>query len=299
MWLATMLTVACVARSGLCSGEADLDLVARIMIGNVQDEGGRDEPVEFSRVSGIRPKSVARAMLLSAVIPGLGQMYAGGRRGYISGGAMAATDVFSIWSYFRNNGKGDDEKSEYEEWVRDHFDLERFETYVRDTIVVYSGYDGFDFCTEPGIYDSADCWDAIYTVFPLAEEGSGSYYEQIAVEDKFVFGWDDWSTGDMENPEDEWVEWNPYSELPDSIPRTSANRETYKAMRAQADDFYGKADKFAWIMVIGRVVSMIDAAIMVKLRNRDIAGIGTNPRLTFKARIGNNPTVKVGLKMRF
>jgi hypothetical protein len=291
--------VVCTAGGGYCTQAEDFDVVARIMIGKVKDTGGPDEPVAFSQVSGMRPKSVARAMLLSAVLPGLGQIYAGGRRGYISGGAMAATDVFSIWGYFNNNSKGDDKRDEYREWVRDHYDVDRFEFYVRDTVVVFSGYDDFRICTDPGISDSAACRAAIYAVFPLAEEGSGAFYEQLAVEDRFVFGWDDWTTEGLENPEDEWVGWNPYSELPDSIPQTSPNRESYRAMRAEADDFYGKADRFAWIMVIGRVVSMIDAAIMVKLRNRDIAGIGTNPRLTFKAKLGSNPTLKVGLKMRF
>lgn len=301
-WLcvgAVWVILVCTAGSGYCTEKEDFDVVARIMIGNVGDKGGPDEPVAFSQVSGMRPKSVARAMLLSAVLPGLGQIYAGGRRGYISGGAMAATDVFSIWGYFHNNSKGDDKRDGYREWVRDHYDIDRFESYVRDTVVVFSGYDDFRICTDPGISDSAACRAAIYAVFPLAEDGSGVFYEQLAVEDRFVFGWDDWTTAGLENPEDEWVGWNPYSELPDSIPYTSPNRESYRAMRAEADDFYGKADRFAWIMVIGRVVSMIDAAIMVKLRNRDIAGIGTNPRLTFKAKLGSNPTLKVGLKMRF
>ena len=70
-------------------------------------------------------------------------------------------------------------------------------------------------------------------------------------------------------------------------------------MREEADDFYEKADRYAWIMVIGRVVSMVDAAILVKLRNRDLAGIGSNPRLTFKVNMHGSPDIKVGLKMRF
>jgi hypothetical protein len=70
-------------------------------------------------------------------------------------------------------------------------------------------------------------------------------------------------------------------------------------MRKDADDYYSKADNFAWIMVIGRVVSMVDAAILVKLRNADLAGLGSNPRLTFDAKLSGNPNFKVALKMRF
>jgi hypothetical protein len=70
-------------------------------------------------------------------------------------------------------------------------------------------------------------------------------------------------------------------------------------MKSEADDYYGNADRYAWVMVIGRVVSMIDAAILVKLRNRDLAAVGDNPRLTFKAGFKGGPNFKVGLKMRF
>jgi hypothetical protein len=44
---------------------------------------------------------------------------------------------------------------------------------------------------------------------------------------------------------------------------------------------------------------MIDAAILVKLRNRDLASLGDNPKLTFKAGLNGGPNFKVGLKMRF
>ncbi|MFH1312836.1 MAG: hypothetical protein ABIJ00_06370 [Candidatus Eisenbacteria bacterium] len=288
-----------VTLSNVCGMDDDLDVKARASIGNITDEGGQDAPVEVGGSVVLHRKSVAKAMLLSAVLPGLGQAYVGGRRGYASGGVMAAADLFSMWRYFNNTGKGDDKKGEYEAWAEDHYSTQRFTGYVRDTIAVHSGYGDFGFCTDPGIYDSLRCWEEIHVVFPLSDQGSGAFYEQIGAEDRYVFGWDDWSTGDVQFPEELWVDWDPYGTLPAGIPSTSSNRTQYQGMRAEADDFYGKADRYAWVMVIGRVVSMVDAAIMAKFRNRDLAGVGTNPRLTFKARLGSNPNVKVGLKMRF
>jgi hypothetical protein len=287
------------ALSSVHGMDGDFDVKARASIGNITDEGGQDAPVEIGESISLHRKSVAKAMLLSAVIPGLGQVYVGGRRGYVSGGVMAAADVFSMWRYFSNTGSGDDKKGEYEAWAEDHYSTQRFTRYVRDTIAVHSGYGDFGFCTDPGIYDSSSCWEEIHVVFPLSDEGSGAFYEQIGAENRYVFGWDDWSTGDVQFPEELWVDWDPYGTLPEGIPRTSANRTEYQGMRAEADDFYGKADRYAWVMVIGRVVSMVDAAIMAKLRNRNFASLGTNPRLTFKAKMGSNPNVKISLKMRF
>jgi hypothetical protein len=282
-----------------CEGHSG-EMTAEPVVRGLQDPEDSEESIGAGSGTGTETKSVARAMILSAVLPGLGQMYAGGQRGMISGGAMAATDVFSIWRYFANNAEGDDKKAVYEAWARDHYSRERFERYVRDTVVAFSRFEDFDFCKNVSIYDSSLCWEAINMAFPLSETGSGAYYEQIDVEDLFVFGWDDWDPSGIEGePQDYWDSWEPFDEIPEPFPRTSPNRQTYSKLRAEAEDFYGKADRWAWIMVIGRVVSMVDAAILVKMRNRDLTGFGGNPRLSFKPKFGRNPGFKVSLKMRF
>jgi hypothetical protein len=268
--------------------------IGKITAGDQPDPlAGGGNPTDIGR------KSVARAMLLSAVLPGLGQMYAGGRRGYYVGGAMAAVDVMSAWQYYDNNSKGDDVKTEYKAFARDHYDRDFFIEYVRDTVVVFSGSDVFESCTVPGSYDSTECWEKINSVFPLSDNNDAAFYEQIADEARYVFGWDDWFSDRTGDHADLWLDWNPYSSLPAGIPGTSANREHFRDLKKEADDYYGKADRYAWIMVVGRVVSMIDAAILVKLRNRDLAGFGDNPRLAFKAGLDGGPNFRVGLKMRF
>jgi hypothetical protein len=293
-----MALVLSAAGHGMCGGEPGGDPGTPDLRG-LEGPGESDEPVTETSTEDTEKKSVARAMILSAVLPGLGQIYAGGQRGVITGGAMAATDVFTIWRYFANNSKGDDKKSEYEEWARDHYSRDRFERYVRDTVVVFSGYEDFGFCTDGSIYDSAACWEKIDMVFPLSETRSGAYYEQLDIDNRFVFGWDDWDPYGIENHEDLWVDWDPFGELPSGIPQTTANRQVYQQIRREAEDFYGKADRWAWIMVIGRVVSMVDAAILVKVRNRDVTGFGGNPRLSFQPRFGKDPGFRVSLKMRF
>lgn len=284
---------------GNCGTCSDFELMVRTSIGEIMSDEQPDPLADAGNPAGIGRKSVARAMLLSAVLPGLGQMYAGGRRGYAVGGTMAAVDVFSAWQYFDNNRKGDDIKTEYQAFARDHYERERFFDYVRDTVVVFSGSEVFESCTVPGSYDSSECWNSINNVFPLSGRDDAAYYEQIGDEDKFVFGWDDWDPYGTPNHEDAWLDWDPYTSLPEGIPNTSAHRAEYRGMKEDADDYYGKADRYAWVMVIGRVVSMIDAAILVKLRNRDLAAVGDNPRLTFKAGLDGGPNFRVGLKVRF
>ena len=120
-----------VVACGDCGTGDDFDLMVRSSIGGITSDDRPDSPVDIATPSTIGRKSVARAMLLSAVLPGLGQMYAGGKRGYAVGGTMAAVDVLSAWLYFDNNRKGDDKKADYQAFARDHYSRGRFEKYVR------------------------------------------------------------------------------------------------------------------------------------------------------------------------
>jgi len=288
------------ALSNAHCGELDeFGFNARRCVGRVTDGAESEETLTMPAASGFSEKSVAGAMLLSAAIPGLGQIYAGGTRGYVVGGTMLAVEALAVSQYLSNNGNGDDLKGDYERFADDHYGRDRFSRYVRDTVAVYSGYEGFNSCTVPGEYDSAGCWGSIDDEFPLSKADDALFYEQIGVEDKYVFGWDDWDPYYVDNHEDLWYGWVPSGAFPNGIPSSSANKDKYSDMRNSADDYYSKADRFAWIMVIGRVVSMVDAAILVKVRNADLAGLGSNPRLTFDAKLSGDPNFKVALKMRF
>jgi hypothetical protein len=245
-------------------------------------------------------KSVLKGMLFSALLPGLGEIYAGGTRGFVTGGLMAATDIFASLQYFSNDGKGDDAKSSYERFARTHYSVVRFRWYVADTVAERSGCDSLKKCWSE-FYEEGPCNSQITRLFKVAAEGSEEFYRQIAYDERYVMGWDDWDTGDLENPEDQWTGWDCLNAttIPERLPHSTDNLDHYRAMRDQADDYFGKADRYAWMMVIGRVVSMIDTAILVKIRNNDLAGIGTNPRLSFKVDVFGRPDFRVGLKMRF
>ncbi len=275
----------------------DLDLRARILIGKICMQGGEDQPVRLGGSAPTREKSVVKAMLLSALLPGLGQIYAGETRGYATGGVMAATDLFSAWRYFANDGKGDDKKKEYRQFAREHYSRERFLLYA-DTIAANSDTTAFDVCHRDSHYDEDKCSQRIDEYFPLSKSDDNKFYQQIGDEDIYVFGWDDLPP-QRDYSKGYWVAWRPGRPIPDSIRTTSAHRQEYNGMRDRADDYYGKADRYAWIMVIGRVISMVDSAVLVKLRNRDLAGAGTTPHLSLKVNPFGKFNMKVGVKVRF
>ena len=136
------------AEQPACGEFQNLDLMARTGIGRITSDGDPEDPLDPDKPETLHRKSVARAMILSALLPGLGQIYAGGKRAYIVGGTMGTIDLFSVWKYVDNNSKGDDKKSEYEKWAQDHYSRSRFEENVCDTVSVFSGYEDLTPCAE-------------------------------------------------------------------------------------------------------------------------------------------------------
>ena len=70
----------------------DLDLLGGILVDNIHAQGD-GQPIPAAGGGTVQDKSVLRAMLLSALLPGLGEIYAGGTRGYVTGAAMAAASI--------------------------------------------------------------------------------------------------------------------------------------------------------------------------------------------------------------
>ena len=133
--------------------------------------------------------------------------------------------------------------------------------------------------------------------FPLAPTGEDEFYDQIDVDDRFIFGWKDWEY--TEEAGTCWYEYWRGGEIPDCIPTSSAYRERYRSLRREADDLYGKADHYAWLMVIGRVVSMVDAMILAKLHNRQIALSEERVGIRFDLFPGTGKSLEVVLTVRF
>jgi hypothetical protein len=287
------------AQSG-AAGPANLDLRAGVLVDRIDAQDSEQPLAGGGSDAALGRKSVVKGMLFSALLPGLGEIYAGGRRGYLTGGAMAAADIFASVQYFTNDGKGDDAKKEYQHFARTYYSVARFRTYVADTVAEKSGCDSLKKCWDE-FYEEEPCYKQITRLFGMAPEGDEEFYRQIGNDERYIMGWDDWDPYGLENHEDQWTEWNcrGATGIPDKLPSTTAHLEQYRSMRREADDFYSKADRYAWVMVIGRVVSMIDAAILVKIRNNDLAGLGGNPRLSFKADLFGRPNFRVALKMRF
>jgi hypothetical protein len=189
----------------------------------------------FDKTSGgADHKSISRAFLYSAAVPGLGELYAGSK---IKAGLFFAIDAFCWSQYLTKHSSGIDKEDEFQAYANQHWSATRF---------VVSAYEGR---IDPEYKENHNPW----TVEKYINDGDKlpsvkdqQYFEMIGKYDKFMFGWDD----------------------SDPITGASSNRQRYVVMRDDSNDKLTAARRWAMISLANHVLSALDAAISAKRFNK-------------------------------
>ncbi len=221
-------------------------------------EGGTD-PEPASRSKGRAGKSSKRAFLLSALVPGLGEWYAGSsKRGLAFFGAEAA--LVGLWAAWR--GKGNDLEEEFRAVADEHWDPLNYLVW-RDSPISRNS----------SITHALPCSSEVVEVYiPATREGGRAsfggcapseiqqYYELVGKYDQFVAGWRDvvWddNTGNPVEP----------TEV-DSVENfRSERRLRYEGQRNESNRFLKRASTVSGVILINHVISAIDAARVARAR---------------------------------
>lgn len=245
--------------------------------------------------------------LLSALLPGLGQVYAGD---YVTGSIYFASEV-SLWggiSYY--NSKGDDKTDEFINYAEAHWHVERYYGYLIQHYVNENG--GTDNFGEPdanGFFDLSSSEINFLKNYELGDCGIGcshhviqealvsgkkdrNYYENIYKYFQFSQGWDD-----VTYPNGEPVVYANGVEVGykqvDLQNSQSSSRATYKKMRNDANDFYKTADKISLGLFATRLVSAIHAAISINKDNKEKFATLTPDVIRYNGNLVNAATLKI------
>ena len=235
-------------------------------------------------------KSPALPMLMSLVLPGAGELYLGHKRGFL----MVALDAAAWYGGISNSQQGDDRSDEYYAYADAHWYEEKLDA-AYDSAYLSRPDANFDYTDVVGVgteYFGFFGYDDPDTGLPLwvsKEDDRREYYENLGKWDQFVFGWDDFTDPrEFLGTEDLDI-----ANLKD--PRTSANRETYRAMRKEANDAYARRDRFLYLNIGLRVFSVLQVAYLEGLLFGDGGGGGDEAKLEIGSHRVDFTVAPVGL----
>ena len=228
---------------------------------------GDADPELAPRTETRKGKSSKRAFLLSALVPGLGEWYAGSKkRGLAFFGAEAA--LVGLWAAWK--GKGNDLEEEFRTVADENWDP-----------LNYLAWRGAAISDNSSITHALPCSSEVVEVYiPARNEwmqrqrtsGLGSaafggcapseiqqYYELIGKYDQYVAGWTDIvrrSTGNAAAP----------TEV-DSVENFHSERRLrYEDDRDESNRFLKRASTISGVILINHVISAIDAARVARAR---------------------------------
>ena len=235
---------------------------------------GSADPEPVPRTQERKGKSSKRAFLLSALVPGLGEWYAGSKkRGLAFLGAEAA--LVGLWVAWK--GKGNDLEQEFRAVADEHWDPEEYIAWRESTISNSSSTHHALPCSsqvrgyivearregklQPG--EKLSALDRSEVFGGCASSQIQQYYELIGKYDQFVAGWDDLkrvrrdgSIGNDAEPADV-----------DSVENFHSERRLrYEGDRDESNRFLKRASTISGVILINHVISAIDAARVARAR---------------------------------
>lgn len=230
------------------------------------------QPPQFEK------KSVKKAVVLSALIPGLGQVYA---NSYIKAALFLAAEI-TAWSInITYNKKGDDKDAEFKQFADQHWSERAYWSYVAfKATKEFENPPVSENQFEQFLTGSGGIWflikDEYYTPELIAQlrelEGqmpgfshrlpktkTQQYYEMIGkYPAQFGNAWDDASFNIH------------YTGYPPA--RLTSRNDYYMDMRDEANRFYNIAGYGSMIALVNHVLAALDAGFTTRRYNRKIEG---------------------------
>lgn len=175
----------------------------------------------------LHEKSMGKAILLTLILPGAGEIYSGRiKRGIF----FMSLEVLGWAAYAHYDSKGDDIDAEFRRYADERWNVNGYRSWLEDYKAAHGG-------NEPDHFTHT-----------LPDTKTQQYYEMIGKYDQFVNWWDDY------NPNV-----GPYGQ--------SQNRLDYEEKRHQSNINYDRAMIAGMVIFVNRVVSLIDTIYGVKKQN--------------------------------
>ncbi|MEJ2542731.1 MAG: hypothetical protein P8Y99_01555 [Calditrichaceae bacterium] len=224
------------------------------------------------------------AALMSAAIPGLGEVYA---KSYWRAAIFFALDAVLLTSYFVYDGKGEDEDKTMKAFGDLHWSERKYWSKVYDLALSAQVWEDPVLEMDPDNpriisedeFQNTDVLKDLRSLENATEIGythtlpttqTQQYYEMIyKYLHQFGVGWDDITKLTIDEEDPEYAAWIFYDSHA-NLGRVTPNIKKYRAMRNQSNDYYQTATTMLNLMLLNHVLSAFDAALAVKQFNKKI-----------------------------
>ncbi len=205
-----------------------------------------------------RAKSVPKALLFSAVVPGSGQIYS---RSYLKGLAFLVIEAAALTGHFRFNSEGNRLEDRFEADANTQWDEDAYWDWMQEIC-------------GPGCsnMDSLRSYERASFSHFLPEVKNQPYYENIGKYNQFVIGWEDF----REETLNDSIEIFTYADYQNGewdgqdLRTISPKRNDYTELQDDSDRNFKRATTFASLLLLNHVVSALDAAWTTKKFNRRV-----------------------------
>lgn len=222
-------------------------------------------------------KSGIKAALMSAAIPGLGEVYA---KSYWRAAVFFALDVALLSSNFVYEDKGKEEDKRMKVFGDLHWSEQKYWSKVYDKAVIGGFWidDPLDKKDNYIISDEEYADPEVRTQLRSLENKIGythtlpstktqQYYEMIyKYLHQFGVGWNDVAVLTNGDEDAAWIFYDNHAHLG----TVSPNIDKYRTMRNRSNDYYKTATTMLNLMLLNHVLSAFDAALAVKQFNKKI-----------------------------
>jgi len=213
-------------------------------------------------------KSVPKALLFSAVVPGSGQIYS---RSYLKGLAFLVIEAAALTGHFRSNSEGNRLEVQFEADANALWDENAYWNWMGE--ICGGSCNNMD--------DLRSFERANFSHF-LPEEKNQPYYENIGKYNQFVIGWEDFRTETLGGS----IEIFTYADYLTGIWDTqdlrtiSLQRNAYTELQDDSDRNFKRATTLTSLLLLNHVVSALDAAWTTKKFNRRVqAGLSVRQQI--------------------
>ena len=220
-------------------------------------------------------KSVPKALLFSAVVPGSGQIYS---RSYLKGLAFLVIEAAALTGHFSFTSEGNRLEDQFEADANALWDEDAYWEWMDEI----SGIKRDSFVTHGEWIAALRAYERDSFSHFLPEEKNQPYYENIGKYNQFVIGWEDFRKETLHDS----IEIFTYADYQNGewdgqdLRTVSSKRTAYTELQDDSDRNFKRATTMASLLLLNHVLSALDAAWTTKRFNRRVqAGLSVGQKI--------------------